>query len=318
MIFLGDKVDRTSYNELLYKNGSGLLPAQLGEIKGDKSHQQSLRLDNIDFAHPALAFFSNIRDRLKSMLIYEYYTVAGIDTGSSASGRVLARLNDPDAAPLIMEKPFGQGRTVLVTTSADTEWNMMAARQAYVMLIDQISMNLVRAREQLISRNLQVGDIINYPVRSDIGNFLMSTPKRGMVLLSAVKEPAGQPVERERNPADRGQQTGRLINFADTLNSGLYTLEQMVTGSANKEKVSCFGVNLLPSEGDLRRIGPDELKRIIGDSVPVTGAGGDITASATNHSVAPPLSHLWKYLIYAVLLAAAMEMFLAYRFGRYK
>ena len=309
IIFLGDKVDRTSYDELLYKNGAGLLPAQLGEIKGDKAHQQAVRMDNIDFTHPALAFFSNIRDRLKSMMIYEYYTVAGIDTGSSASGRVLARLNDPDAAPLIMEKPFGQGRTVLITTSADTEWNMMSARQAYVMLIDQISMSLVRAREQLISRNLQIGDIINYPVRSDISNFLMSTPKRGMVLLSAGKEPAGQPI---------GLQTGRLITFADTINSGLYTLEQMVTGSSNKEKVSCFGVNLLPAEGDLRRIGSDELKRIIGESVQVSGAGGDITASAVNHSVAPPLSHLWKYLIYIVLAAAAMEMFLAYRFGRYK
>ncbi|MFH1227978.1 MAG: BatA domain-containing protein [Planctomycetota bacterium] len=307
MIFLGDKVDRLSYNEQLYKNGTGLLPALLSEVKGDKSHQQAVRMDNIDFNHPAIAFFDNIRDRLKSMLIYEYYATSGTDSGSSASARILARLNDSDATPLILEKSFGQGSTVLLTTSADTEWNMMPARQAYVVLIDQLSMNLVRAREQLISRNLQVGDTVRYSVRGEAGNLLMSTPKKGMVLLPAIA-PAGQTGFGE---------VGSVINFPDTANSGLYTLEKMISSTSSKEKVSYFGVNPLPAESDLRRIGQDELKRIIGESVRVTGTGKN-AAAAVNRSVAPPLSHLWKYLIYAVLAAAAMEMFLAYRFGRYK
>ncbi|HLD35102.1 MAG TPA: BatA domain-containing protein, partial [Planctomycetota bacterium] len=105
LIFLGDRVNKTAYNESLYKNGAGLLPCQLGEIKGDPmssiggsasgGHNEVVRFGEIDFTHPALSFFSSIKERFNTLAIYQYYNM-NMEDSSSISPSILARLNRSD------------------------------------------------------------------------------------------------------------------------------------------------------------------------------------------------------------------------------
>ncbi|MFH1230500.1 MAG: BatA domain-containing protein, partial [Planctomycetota bacterium] len=71
LIFLGDQIDRINYNQMLYKEGVGLLPYSLGEIKGDKTHNETIRFGEIDFTHPAFSFFSSLKERFNALSIYQ-------------------------------------------------------------------------------------------------------------------------------------------------------------------------------------------------------------------------------------------------------
>ncbi|MBI4712300.1 MAG: BatA domain-containing protein [Planctomycetes bacterium] len=310
LIFLGDKVDRTAYNDLFAK---GLLPAELVEVAGNNT--DTVRFDRIDFTHPALTFFGSVKEKLRSLLIQKYYSVK-----SAEGSRVLMSYGDTANSPAVIEKPVGKGRPsaapkppsyavpklrsgegqelwngegwlILVTTSADAEWNKMPAKPSYVMLIDQLCRYLASS-SSLVARDLLPAQTITLPA-GEAGNFLMATPKSGTVALQAP-------------------------NYKDTADVGLYTLERLTADRMTKEKLSYFGVNPEPAEGDLRRIAPDELRKILNRPFELVNANAGLTDDAlASGGQIPPLSHLWKYLIYLVLISLVLELVLAQRFGRF-
>ena len=106
MIFAGEQVDPTLYNDRLYKNGNGLLPARIdrildGPVKG-------LVIETYGDS-PLAPWPSSPRPRLSKIATKR---LLDLDTaGKPIDGvRVLARWNDPEAHPAIIEKQFGKGR----------------------------------------------------------------------------------------------------------------------------------------------------------------------------------------------------------------
>jgi len=305
--FLGDRGNKTAYNESFYKNGAGFLPCRLGEIKGDPMHNEVFRFGEIDLTHPALSFFSSIKERFNTLAIYQYYNM-NMEDSSSISPSILARLNrsDKPARPddagrsggpaLIAEKPFGHGRVMVIGTSADTEWNLMPVRPMYLMLIDQISLYLSSFRERALNRNLIVGEPIEMPAESKSVNYTLRLPKKDSISLS---------------PSALSS-TSYAIRY-DTKDAGLYTL---LGGSQER----FFTVNPDPVEGDLRKMNSDELKQFIPsveiilseDALKDITSAGFMADKATSESTSP----IWKYLIYILLVSVGLEMLLAWRFGR--
>ncbi|MBI5779677.1 MAG: BatA domain-containing protein [Planctomycetes bacterium] len=298
MVFLGDRVNRAAYNELLYNNGAGLLPCPLGEVKGDPAHNEIARFGEIDLAHPALAFFSSIKERFNTLAVYQYYGL--VEEGVTAT--VLARLNRPDKPTIIAEKTVGKGRVMVIGTSADNEWNLMPARPMYVMLVDQLAMYLASFRDRAVNRNLIVGEPIEISAESPSANYTLRLSKNDSISLapSALSS------------------TSSVIRY-DTRDAGLYTLSGGSQGFF-------FAVNPNPVEGDLRKITLEELKAFI-PSVEIFPAEG---LDFRDNGVYPvgtiglPLkdssdlstSQLWKYLLYILLVSVGLEMLLAWRFGR--
>ncbi|MEK7310284.1 MAG: BatA domain-containing protein, partial [Planctomycetota bacterium] len=280
LVFLGDRVNKTFYNESLYKNGAGLLPCQLGEIKGDPTHNEVVRFGEIDFTHPALAFFSSIKERFNTLAIYQYYKM---EDSVAISPSILARLNDADKPALIVEKPFGNGRVMVIGTSADTEWNLMPARPMYLMLIDQISLYLSSFRERALNRNLIVGEPIEMTVESKSVNYTLRLPKKESISLAPSALIS----------------TSYAIRY-DTKEAGLYTLS-----GGSQERF--FAVNPDPVEGDLRRITPEELKNLIPalevisleDALIGITSAGFMADKGPNNSTSP----IWKYLLYILLVS---------------
>jgi len=307
LVFLGDKVNRAAYNELFYKNGAGLLPCQLGEVKGDPMHNEVVRFGEIDFSHPALAFFSSIKERFNTLAIYQYYGL--VEPDKEISGTILARINRPDKPAIIAEKPFGRGRAMVIGTSADNEWNLMPARPMYVMLVDQLALYLASFRERAVNRNLIVGEPIEMTSESQSTNYTLRLPKKDSVSMASSTI----------------SQTVYALRY-DTKDAGLYTL-------LGEKEERFFAVNPDPVEGDLRRITSEELKAFI-PSVEIFPAEGldfpDGVGTGRDNGVYPvgtiglPLkdspdlstSQIWKYLLYILLVSVGLEMLLAWRFGR--
>ncbi|MEW6027205.1 MAG: BatA domain-containing protein [Planctomycetota bacterium] len=346
LVFLGDKVNRLSYNELLYKNGEGLMPYALGEVRGDQTHSEAIRFGEVDFTHPALTFFSSIKERFNTLVIHQYYGFA--EEGATATA--LARLNpvrsehgkvnnitdgsktltsdasngvnQPDKPAIIAEKPFGKGRTMVIATSADNEWNLMPARPMYVMLVDRLALYLASFRDKALNRNLIVGEPIEMPARlNDISRSDGSAESSRTVHWG---EDAPAPVERGgaqsshtlRLPKKESislSLTGSTLRY-DTKEAGLYTL------SGGKEE-RFFAVNPDPAEGDLRKITEGELQALVPSLEIFPADGLDFTG---NVAIGLPLKDsndlstttLWKYLLYILLVSVGLEMLLAWRFGR--
>jgi len=322
MIFLGEKVDRNHYNETLYKKGQGLLPFQLGEIKGDSAHNQIIRFGDIDFTHPALAFFSSIKERFRTLSIFQYYELLEAPEPQDGS-RILARLANSAKSPLIVEKSFGRGKVIVVATTAGTSWNLMPVRPMYVMLVDRMVMYLStpQGEDGMNTANLQVGEPINMPLNQSqsSANYALKLPKGGSVSLTPMQarfegksSESGAETKPGNNQVDEIADKQYRLLYENTGDTGLYSL-------TSREENKYFAVNPNSREGDLRRITAEELKQIMPDAQISFGAGDngiDMARENTSASNKNNTSRLWQYLLYILLVFVVLEMLLAWRFGR--
>ena len=330
LIFLGDKIDRTIYNELLYRNGNGLLPGELGGILGDRNHEKAVYLEEIDFTHNALEYLKPLKAQFGKMVIYEFYDIK-IDAARQDT-RVIARFNSvsdrsvsdgPASAgentPALSEKLFGRGKVMLVTTSADAEWNLMPGRKLYVMLFDQIVMYLASQPSEF--KNLLVGQTLRLLLKtSDYApNFSLATPQQGLTTIS--------PFPFQDKTAD--SEPGRfMLAYNRTERHGIYTLNRLTESQTEEgahapleappEQIALFSywaVNLDPAEGNLQRITEEELKQLYpGFQFRKTE---ELSQTPETSITKPPPSSIWKFLVYTVLILLVLESILAQRFGTF-
>ena len=314
LVFLGDKIDRTIYNELLYKNGNGLLPAELGLVQGDQSHEEAFSLDRLDFTHGALEYLRPLKSQFGKMVIYEFYQAKTDPDRKDV--RVLAWFNDVDSSPAMIEKLFGKGKVMLVTTSADAEWNLMPGRKLYVMVYDQMVMYL--AAQPFGFKNILVGQPLQLLIKTHeyAKNFSLVTPQQGMSTISPVQI----------------QDKGFVLTYNRTERHGIYTLNRMAEAGGESELsedrpaspmniggpaiFSYLAVNVDPQEGNLEQVKAEELKQLYPNFK--FRKLGELSKTSEAEITKPPPSSIWKYLVYAVLFLLVLESILAQRFGAFK
>ena len=136
VIALGDRVDFRSYNDRLFHSGNGLLPSRLVEFVGDTTEGRdsfTFHVDNDSSAkselsrtswnHPILRTFRGMPQAgLETAVTFKY--VQAVE-GESTDTQVVLRFNSGD--PAVVEKPFGAGRSILITTSLDSRWGTWPA-----------------------------------------------------------------------------------------------------------------------------------------------------------------------------------------------
>src|SRR5690606_23570959 len=79
--------------------------------------------------------------------------------------RVLARWNNPQSSPAVLEKQFGDGTVLLWTITADRGWSDWPTEPSYV-LAQRMAANAVAARI-LRWENLTAGQPLRYPLDPD-------------------------------------------------------------------------------------------------------------------------------------------------------
>ncbi|MFL5342330.1 MAG: VWA domain-containing protein, partial [Gemmataceae bacterium] len=257
VFWLGGRVDLEAYNRLLYKGGDGLLPAELVKrVRSPEGQVFTLAADEESFKQPPLAAFSDDNDRatLLSARFREYMQVR--PSSKVAFKRWLSFLPPnsvkapPGSAggsaldPAVLEWQRHRGRVILVTTTANIDWNTWAGSPAYLPFVHELA------------RHAAVGTPPRVVTAGEpLVEFL---PARALGFDATLALPDGRiatvPVQEQDRVA--------VVRFPDTDQSGVY---RMTVGASRREFL--FAVNVpattstaLASESDLRRVEADDLR----------------------------------------------------------
>jgi hypothetical protein len=266
MIFLGDQVDPDNYNQVLYKNGAGLLPATLvtasdAEFSGVLVEAgEGSPLDALSQLNPAALA------RVKIRKTFEVKLPAQPTDGI----RVLARWNNPAAAPASIQKVFGDGNVLLWTLSADRAWSDWPTEASYVLAVREAARAIARSDARF--RAFTAGQALSVRV-----------PASHTISLPAVEVPGGsEPVQLVvSKPAAGALQRGRTqqeLDYRDTRRAGLYKMSW--NDSVSGPMAQRFAVNPDGRESVLERIRLEDFGQLWGGLVPeVIALGGEGDAS---------------------------------------
>jgi hypothetical protein len=123
LIFVGDGINASHYNAEF----GGLLPASLDRIEGESlAFEKYWRLRDFDSKSTVFAAFR--RPKSGDLTLPEFWRRYAVTPGDSA--QVLARFRD--STPFLMSRQIGQGRVLLVNTSANTSWGDWPKHKTFV------------------------------------------------------------------------------------------------------------------------------------------------------------------------------------------
>jgi hypothetical protein len=179
MIFPGARVNVTFYNDQLL-NRFKFLPASLGSARGQADQEEKFfNLQDKDYQHPVVSiwndpgsgtlgsarFFRAFELRpappVKVAVPTESATPDGSGVAPAANVRA-QEAGDPqivlkyaDGSPAVMERNWGLGRVVLFSSTANTAWNDLPVRLAFLPLIHRMLGAIVQRQDEGL--NVRVG-----------------------------------------------------------------------------------------------------------------------------------------------------------------
>ena len=238
LIFVGAKVSPTSYNDLLYREGRGLLPVSMDRV-ADSSEGEAVRLLA---NHPALAAFKSSAVLPATARVFR--RVRLVMPAQPDDVRVLAETAGGE--PLIVEKLFGSGRVILVATSADDAWHALPKTAVFLPMLHEL-MGYLASRED-DGLNLQVGQPLRVTVPAELFRQSLS------VRVPGVAEPLFAQV------LPRGEEFTATLD--ETPRGGVYDVE--LPGVGGQHEVLHYSVNVDAREGDLTKLSLQEARALTG------------------------------------------------------
>jgi len=284
-IFVGDQVDPDNYNQVLMREGVELLPAQLESIVDQPASGLALE-SNSPSALDALRQLKP--SALEQIKTNKYYQVR-LPGDSTPSVRVLARWNDAEGSPAVIEKVIGRGRVLLWTTTANKGWTDWPTQMTYVLAMREAGQAIVRPGS---IRDLTAGEAIHRPLPADaqVRTPTIELPDSDAPVALTVDSSAG-------------------LSYSDTRRAGLYRMNwQAEPGGPGSD---LFAVNPDARESDLTTISHDELKSLWGDLKPEI-----FSAGATDSGLATRGQEIWRPLAMCLLGLMAFEACFATWVGR--
>jgi hypothetical protein len=317
-IFLGEMVVPERYNELLFRDGQGFLPAKLLELAGDKEKMTPLRLEVLDFSHPIFRFFEpeNYRKLLTPVKTYVYYKTE-VPQGKKDT-EILAVYNDSDRSPAVIEKSYGRGRTVLVTTTSSMEWNAWATRPFFLCFLNEAVSYLSRGSEAGL--NILVGEPYQKVVPSEeFAQEVHIVVPTGETVRKTLSPLGAVPSESQKKEPEEKQQEF-LLTHSETDKSGIYKVifaQETVPGSA-PERTECFSVNVDTRESDMEKIVQRDLREAFPNVKPEITQYKEVKEKLAKGKTDTGAREMWWYVVLAVLTLLFVESLLALRFGKYE
>jgi len=292
--FLGESSRADFFNSQLYRDGQGLFPLPLlapTQLLVDRL-DKSADIEIVAAQHPIFRVFSGERNTFLSAVTIERFFAAPKSWQPSAepSTEVLARLRN--GSPLAVERRFGAGRVVAITTSAAPTWNNWGRNPSFVVAMLELQSHLTADRMRGLERVAgapveQVIDVEKYQRRARF------VPPLG----SGIDPVSADLVDSPRGP---------LAVFPDTSAAGVYELQ--LTDLENKAESRRFALNVDPREGDLALLDAEQLAtRLPGVKFDQARAEDYTLATATSDRA--NISDLLLYALIALLLG---EQALAY------
>lgn len=291
MIFLGEQVNPDAYNSILLSRK--LLP---GKLVARKSPPAGAKY-TFDFSptspilHPLLADFKDVeRSGLDTVEIQTYYQVE-LDPASKAEVVLTYQAaNNQASDPAITRHPLDKGNIVLVTTTANTDWNTLPPKPAYIPLIHGLLAGNVDSGDKWM--NLTVGQCVQVPagLKLTIAPILTDVSRR-QIPIEAITSADGQTAYLSK-PLEK---------------PGIY---QLNIG----RKTIPIAVNVPSDEADLRLLPQAAIVKVLG-GIDLAILGDTLPAGSLARDEGNDLG--WSLMLIVLALVAA-ECFLAMRFGHYR
>ena len=285
IITLGDQVDSSIYQQHLGGTENALMPCTLMQAVGDPIGKDEFQvIASVDYRHPIFTPFRNPNhgDFGKGRF-YRYF-----QTVPTPEAVTIAAFDDGN--PAVLEKIYGNGRVLCLTSTIDREWNDLPIHGVYLPFLHETIKYLALKQAGKVP-DYRVGDSVEYNGSQD----------------SAGKEVAVFNPDRKETRMTLNEQ-GSLF-YENTEHPGIYS----VHGSGGSPHY--FVVNIDTVESDLTLRNPEELTSMLVGSTEFDRAPSELTAEVKqqyredvekNQGVA-------TYLLLAVFALAITEMFLANR-----
>jgi len=292
IVFLGDKTNPELFNSRMAQaegpDGAGpLLPAELGQAVGDASGASDGWMMSSQLSeHPIAQAMASMPPEQRSTVSFRRYFQARPVEGAQA---VLSLAQNGD--PILLEKPYGRGKVLLFTTTADRDWTDMVVHPAYLMVLQQAVTYLTR-------RGYETPITVSEPL-------IVGLPSRGALDAVPVRNPKGE--ELTVKVTERNGQMSASLEHADL--PGIYQVQYAAAQAPVK-----VAVNVEPSESSIRPLRERELRTAV-SKLPVSliEADKDIFDAIRESRVG---LELWRVLMLLALAVLVVEGFLARWFSK--
>lgn len=242
-IFLGPNATAGFYNQLMYKDGRGLLPAPVGVESLLPAALDPSEPDIILGNHPIFAFFQNETNPLIRGVKVDRYSKVPDSWQPSPEQAVEVIARTRDKTPLVIAKKFGHGEVVLFLTTLAPVWNDWAKNPSFVVVALKLQSYLAAARRPDDPR------LVGTPLA-------LSLAGSGYLPEVTFVLPGGKPGARQRleqqasGGADPDSAAGGLrTSLTATDRAGIY--EAWVRTTKGEVEVRRWAFNVDPEEGDL-------------------------------------------------------------------
>ncbi len=298
VVFPGGQVDERMWNDLLYRDGKGLLPRRLQSISGDETEKTWGSFAVAQPEHPAVRVFGgDAAPLLESAKVYQWWSMT-----EAGEGTVLLRLTDADRSPALVERRYGLGRVVQFCLPADAEWSNWPEDASYLILLQELNRYL--AQTAAAQGQFTVGEPLVEQV--DLARYRaeveLTRPDGSSSTLIAVPT------------ADRtaGQEAAAAwsVKITDAVQRGFYRFG--LTTPEGGSETMLAAANLPAGESDLARMDANSLKSAWqGAPVDLVGpvALADLTADGAR-------GELWFVVLLILAAVLFAEQGLAWAFGR--
>jgi hypothetical protein len=239
----GESMNIEDYNATLWRNGAGLLPAELRTTEGDATRRDvTLGINLSGLTHETTTLLADPeKSDLGRAQIHRYVKMSP-PTDTPAGSGVVLRLANGD--PLVVEKDFGRGRVMMCACPLDASWSNLPLRSSFVVLAHEFIYYL---SSPLVGvRNLSAGEplVVTLDEKSSADEVQVVLPMGGVCKL---------PVERRR---------GRLsATCPNTAEAGLYEASYGVGGRTVREY---YVVNCEPAESSLTPLSASSRETLAG------------------------------------------------------
>lgn len=275
LVAFGEKTDAESFNLHLYGAGEGPMPFRLAGPRGGAAGSSTARAPTMSVPdHPVFREFEEavFREVFQAIPVWRWLGV--VPDSLAPEAQVVARLTDAEQSPLVVVRPFGEGKAVFVTSAPGSEyradrWNRlddpMVAYPLLHGLVKFLTLPAIDPFHVLVGAELSC----SLPARPETVE--VQRPERD----GGGKLPLGE----DARPMPGGRFA--LPPFANTLYAGFYTFDLMLDRENGKEPlVLPFAVNVDPDEGDLHYAAHDEVVQALGiervlTNLPVTGPASE-------------------------------------------
>lgn len=266
-----------NYNELLYRDGNGLLPAAIAPATSDDGSAST----TISWIDPNDRVFDFVRDRpaaLPQALVRRYFPAVP----RAADAHVVAQL--ASGKPFLVEGGFGRGRVLLATSALDDDWGTLPMSGFFLPMVQSSVCYL--SSSAIADRNLNLGEplvaIVDGPVEGPY----------------VVRLPDG--TDAPYTVTGWGDQAE--VRFDRTQMPGEYTLN-VARGRSLR-----FVVHAPPEESDLSPLSDQRLHDL------ETGLGMQVVERDSEGNLSDAVAHtrasheMWGTLLAGVLVLATVEM----------